>query len=74
MKDIDGKKVLLFILLIIGMIIVCVSCNENSKHIKEEETQKFEDQIHQDPATWNKEQRDRYNDFTKWETEQQENK
>ena len=64
-----GIAIILILLVIFG---IAGSCS--SKQHQAEETQKFSDQMHQDPNTWNKEQKDRYNDFSDWEAKQQENK
>lgn len=65
-----GAAILIvFLVIIFGIIGSC-----SSKQNQAEETQKFSDQMNQDPNTWNKEQRDRYNDFMDWEAKQQENK
>lgn len=73
MKDF-GKGLIVILVIIVVISLIIVGCENISKQSTQLETQKFENQMHQDPNTWNKEQRDRYNDFTNWETEQQKNK
>lgn len=64
----SGAAILIVILILI--IIAIGSCS--GKQDQAAETQKFQDQMNQDPATWNKEQKDRYNDFMDWTEKQQE--
>jgi len=64
-----GIAIVIILLVIFGIASSC-----SSKKYQAEETQKFSNQMQQDPNTWDKEQKDRYNDFSNWETEQQENK
>ena len=69
-----GKNILICILAFVFLVVVCVSCKSCSDQQTQEQSQKFKDQMKQDPSTWNKEQKDRYNDFVEWEDKQQENK
>lgn len=69
-----GKSLLTIIVAFIFLVIVGVSCNSCSEQQTQKETDEFEAQMQQDPETWDKEQRDRYNDFMEWEEKQQENK
>lgn len=69
-----GKNILIIVLGVILLIIVCVSFDSCSRQQEQLENQKFKDQMKQDPSTWNKEQKNRYNDFVEWEDKQQENK
>lgn len=69
-----GKNILICVLGFMFLVIVGVSCKSCSDQQTAERTQDFESQMKQDPSTWNKEQKDRYNDFVEWEDKQQENK
>lgn len=64
----------LIILIIIGFKACCNWVNESSEATRAHESAEFQKQMNQDPSTWNKEQRDRYNNFANWEADQQNNK
>lgn len=62
----------IFGLIFIGIIIfiimfICSSAKQDAERRKQKELREFNTQLHQDPSTWDKEQRDRYDSFTKWD-------
>ena len=67
-------KIFLIVFVIVLFIGTCISIGVYNKQQSDKQTQEFEDQMKQDPSTWNKQQRDRYNDFIEWEDKQKENK
>ena len=43
------------------------SSKKDAETRKQRELREFETQLKQDPSTWNKEQRKRYDDFIEWD-------
>lgn len=56
----------LIIILIISSIVI--GSKQDAERRKQKELMEFNTQLHQDPSTWDKEQRDRYDSFTKWDS------
>lgn len=59
-------------LIFIGIIIFIImsigsSAKQDAERRKQRELREFDTQLHQDPSTWDKEQQDRYDSFTKWD-------
>lgn len=66
---------IIFIIIVMILVAWFTSCSKkDAEEYSQSETTKFEGQFKQDPSTWNKEQRDRYNNFMDWESKQQANK
>lgn len=63
--------------LLMGVFMI-KGCSDSAKASSEERIQRsndeFQQQMQQDPSTWNKEQRDRYNNFMDWTQKQKEQK
>lgn len=68
------KKVIITIIIIAAIILVFKGCawmvQTNSDYNTSKEEDAFQQQMSQDPSTWNQEQKDRYNDFSNWEAQQ----
>lgn len=61
-------------LIFIGIIVFIVmsigsSVKQDAEYRKQRELREFNTQLHQDPSTWDKEQRDRYDSFIKWDSD-----
>ncbi len=62
----------IIVIVIVSFIIFIVmsirnSIKQDAEYRKQRELREFNTQLHQDPSTWNKEQRDRYDSFIKWD-------
>lgn len=65
MTGIVAIGIILFIVFIITSI--GNSVKKDAEARKQTQLREFESQMRQDPTTWDKEQRDRYDSFTKWD-------
>lgn len=59
-------------LIVIGIIAFIIfsignSVKKDAESRKQRELREFNSQLHQDPSTWDKEQRDRYDSFIEWD-------
>ena len=59
--------VIIIVIVLFIVMSIANSVKQDSEHRKQEELREFNTQLHQDPSTWNKEQRDRYDSFIKWD-------
>ena len=64
-----GCVIGVIVIVIIIFIIIGIgnSVKNDTKARNQREVNEFNKQMQQDPSTWNKEQRDRYNDFIEWD-------
>lgn len=78
-KSPEHNKGSIYVLIFMGFILLIgvfmiKGCSDSVKASSEERIQRsndeFQQQMQQDPSTWNQEQRDRYNNFMKWDQEQ----
>ena len=68
----DDTSGCIFGLIFIGIIIFIImsiasSVKNDSEARKQRQLREFESQMRQDPTTWDKEQRDRYDSFIEWD-------
>ncbi len=68
----DDTSGCIFALIFIGIIVFIIisissSAKKDAEARKQRELREFNNQLNQDPSSWNKEQRDRYNSFIEWD-------
>lgn len=67
----DSKNGIVYIIIAVLCLFLLVQCTNNrSENYEREESQAFSDQLHKDPTTWTKEERQRYSDFVEWQNKQ----
>lgn len=61
---------ILVALIVFGVKSCSSSLETSSQQRTQDENNAFQQQMQQSPSTWNQEQKDRYNNFMKWDQEQ----
>lgn len=58
---------IIFLVFLLPIIWIFGGSQKSAEERKEKELKAFEKQLKQDPSTWTKEERDRYNSFIEWD-------